>query len=149
MRHRDRMNSDEPAIVVHAPPPPDWLSERAREFYLSLSRDAERLGVMSDSDGQALALTAHAADEFLVADEQVTKYGLLIKRTHLDGIVTAHLNPAVRARQDAWRRYSVGLRSFGLDPQSRATVRAVPREQENPFEELKRLDDDQPPGEKP
>lgn len=128
-----RTNKREPKVAFGAPPAPRWLCPEGLEHYARLSELVTRTGVVSEVDGEALALAANALVEYIEAREAVREEGLIVEQVTTvvtkDGRTTHHVtkkaNPAVAARSDAWRRYQLGLRLFGLDPQSRSSVSAI------------------------
>lgn len=136
-QHPERLNRDEPQVEVQVPEPPEWLNERAKEIFRELGEDAATLRVIAETDVHALALAAQAADEYLAADQLVSDSGLVLTKTDQAGNVIAYANPAVRIRESAWRRFSLALRGFGLDPQSRATVKTLGGKPRNRFASLK------------
>lgn len=115
-----RTNPKAPRPSAKLPAPPDWLSERATAVYCKLGRELMALRVIGSSDGEALALAAHACDEFLTADDLVRRDGITLTRGE-----TVYKNPAVGIRESAWKRYRDALRAFGMDPQSRHSVRTI------------------------
>ncbi|HEY4370274.1 MAG TPA: phage terminase small subunit P27 family [Steroidobacteraceae bacterium] len=115
-----RTNSKAPRPAVKLAAPPRWLTERATSIYRRLGLALLELRVIGSSDGEALALAAHAGDEFLQADELVQRDGITLTRGS-----TIYKNPAVSIRESAWKRYRDALRSFGMDPQSRDGVRTI------------------------
>jgi phage terminase small subunit len=110
----DRVNPREPQLAAGRPRRPKWLSKDAREHWRRLCEDAERLGVLTPVDGDALALLAETIAQF------------------------------IRYRDTDWRAASTFskfalrlLMEFGLTPSSRGRVHvAVPAAEPDEFEEL-------------
>lgn len=124
---QSRINPKAPAPSVKLADPPQWLTQRGLDIYLRLGRALLTLRVIGSCDADALALAAHACDEFLQADEQVKRDGLTLTRG-----TTTYKNPAVVIRESAWKRYRDALRSFGMDPQSRDSVRTIDEPEADP-----------------
>jgi P27 family predicted phage terminase small subunit len=122
----------EPRYTVGLPTPPGHLTARARAFYLRVGARLVANRVLTEGDGERLALLAHSHDEFLAADELVRDEGMVLKRRTEDGDETSYRHPACIVRDGAWRRYVDGLRAFGLDPQSRGGVSVIDDEKEDP-----------------
>lgn len=125
---KSRLRSDEPVLSLTLPSPPEWLSESGRLAYARLGQRVLLARVVTEVDGDALALAVSALEEMLAADEIVRRDGAVLERTTETGS-SFYRHPAVMIRADAWRRYRDALRAFGLDPQSRAGVSAIPEKE--------------------
>ena len=90
--------------------------------------------MMTELDKTALALYCAAWQEYLDADA-------LVNDCHIAGRTRGHelvqindkgngyVNPAVKVRQDAWKRLVVALREFGMTPSARSSVTVLPSDQ--------------------
>lgn len=121
---RDRSRPNEPKPKVCLPPTPVWLSDEAKVIYARLGRTVVRMRVCTEADGEALALAAVALEDWQEADRRIREDGMILTRSTEHGQVL-YRNPAGIVKERAWRNYRDALRSFGLDPQSRAGVAAV------------------------
>lgn len=121
---KSRLNPGEPQLQHALPSAPAWLPKGAQSHFTAIAQLAFDAGVTSRVDGEAIALAALALEEFLEADACVRRDGLVLIATTESG-ERQYKNPAVPTRADAWNRYRAALRSFGLDPQSRASVSSL------------------------
>jgi P27 family predicted phage terminase small subunit len=126
-----RVNPDEPQPTAGDSTPPDWLSAEELIVYHRLEIKARKMNVMSEVDGDALALAAAALVEYRQAKAVIKKHGMLIKRETKFGTSLVG-NPACTVAAGAWRRYQSGLKSFGMDPQARGTVSTLPAKDDDP-----------------
>lgn len=122
---KHRMPLNEPQPEVGLPAAPAWLNPRAKAHYDRIGKHLVRMRVVTVADGDRLALLAHALDEHQQADELVARDGLVLIR-ETEGGAVHYRNPAMIARDSAWRRVVDGLRAFGMDPQSRSAIDAIP-----------------------
>lgn len=113
---KDRMNANEPQPKVGALPPPflprqgpAWVAWNRLAPILTATR------VLTECDGDALAVTCMALEEYLSA---------------------RHAPDQWRRADAAAKRYQAGLLQFGLTPSSRVRVSAVaPDVADDPFDE--------------
>jgi phage terminase small subunit len=110
-----RVNRDEPKPAVGASPPPflprrgpAWSAWKRHVAVLTRTR------VLTEADADALAIGCLALAEYLSA------------RNAEDGW---------RRADGAWKRYAAALGWFGLNPSSRAKIRAAPEETVDPLEQ--------------
>ena len=120
-----RRKPNEPKPTPGIPLPPKWLSPEEIEAYNDLAVDVKAINTCSLQDGKALALAASAFVDWRTACKKVRREGITILRETKTGQTTI-ANPACTVRAESWRRYQSGLRAFGLDPQSRGGVSALP-----------------------
>jgi|SRR6185312_15430930 len=119
-----RENAAEPILKPGLPRPPSWLSAEGRREYRRLAKLLPE-NIAARSDGEALALAACALVEYRDADVVIRDEGVMLTRTTRHG-TSSYRHPALSIRADAFKRYRDCLRGFGLDPQSRDGVSAVP-----------------------
>lgn len=122
---KDRQRPNEPTPAVRLPPPPPWLSIDARKTYRRLGHIVVSMRVCTEVDGDSLALAAAACEDYTIASEALRQDGPILTRTTETGVVK-YRHPAAVTKERAWRAYRDALRSFGMDPQSRAGVSAIP-----------------------
>jgi P27 family predicted phage terminase small subunit len=119
---RQRAARMKPPLGV--PRPEKWLKGLGRQHYATLAKLVAPLKVCALCDGPMLSMTAAALAEYDEAAAIVERDGQDLRRETENG-VTFYAHPATRIAADAWRRVREGLRSFGLDPQSRDSVAVI------------------------
>jgi len=121
-----RINPSEPRPLAVPPMPPDDLDATGRAAWDRLAPMLSRLGLLTEADGEALALYCRAAQVAARAEAQVRRYGLSMK----DGAGGRRPNPAVAMAERARRDMLAVLTEFGLTPSSRSRVKveAPPRD---------------------
>ena len=58
---------------------PDWLTERAKEEYLRVVREAAKVPYLDNLDKHIVAMYADAVDKYISAAEKLHKFGDVIK----------------------------------------------------------------------
>lgn len=117
-------------------PAPDWMDAIAAAAWDRLFPLLEDMRVITAADWMALELLCQAYAEYRDAVERIRKQGPSIwVETKSGGYMMP--NPAIRERNDAWRRVLAGLIHFGLTPSSRARIQVLPKDDEgDPFAEF-------------
>ena len=132
-----RTNPNEPTPAVYLPTPPDWLSERAREYWGEIGAVLLAMRLTTIADGPALQLLTEALAEWAEARQIVHQQGLTYTTTSKMGEVIPHPRPEVSMAADAWRRALRMLSEFGLTPASRSKVSALGEEEgPDPFAQM-------------
>lgn len=117
-------------------PAPEWVDPIAATAWDRLFPLLEDMRVITAADWMALELLCQAYAEYRDAVERIRNTGTTIwVETKSGGYMMP--NPAIRERNDAWRRVLTGLMHFGLTPSSRARIQVLPKEDEgDPFAEF-------------
>lgn len=144
-----RTNLAEPKPARASGEPPPGLSAGALAAWGRLFPLLDRMGVVTEADGAALARMCECAAEMQAATEslarpvldpdgtEVAPAGSLTYTTRsAAGVVMVRTRPEVATRAAAERRYQHWLTQFGLTPAARSRVSAVgEREKADPADE--------------
>lgn len=131
-----RMNPNAPAPSSDLPEPPDWLSERAAEWFLKTVGILDGMGIASADHVDMLSLAATRYDEVLECTAVLEDLGRVYTTVMISGSVQFKARPEVAMRNDAMRHLQSLLAEFGLSPATVSKVSAPPGERENPFAEF-------------
>ncbi|TVT39624.1 phage terminase small subunit P27 family [Hymenobacter setariae] len=132
-----RTNPNEPQPEVYLPVPPNWLSERAKEYWAEIGAVLLAMKLSTVADGPALQLLTEALAEWAEAREFVQREGFTYSTFTKQGDEMHRPYPQVAIASDAWRRSMTMLTQFGLTPASRSKVSALGGDEEkNPFAEM-------------
>jgi P27 family predicted phage terminase small subunit len=104
---------------------PVHLDERAKKEWKRLCPILERMRVLTEADGIALANLCFDVSTLQQAQEALTKTGLLAKSSR-SGII--HLSPLVTLVGSTTDRVLRSLREFGMTSASRSRVQAAPED---------------------
>lgn len=115
-------NGWEPQPRAIRPRMPKHLDVRAKKEWKRLCPMLERLGVLSEADGIALANLCNDYSILQQAQESLTKAGLLTKTQRTGAI---HQSPLLNIIAVTTDRVTRALREFGLTPASRTRVSAT------------------------
>lgn len=115
------LSTREPKPKPGLPKAPKWLDSVALEFYQRVGALLRRMQVITEADGEALALAAEAFSEYRAA-RRACKKGRTYKVTTESGATMIRPRPEVAMGADAWRRVQGALIQFGLTPSSRSKV---------------------------
>ena len=125
-----------PANAKKGAPPPYWLDNYAKTAWKHLQPMLVDMRVYTEADRYALELLVQAYAEYRRACDAIRIQGPTIwVETKAGGYMMP--DPAIRERNDAWRRCMGALSHFGLTPASRARIQVLPKEEEgDPFAEF-------------
>ncbi len=104
---------DELAPTPGTPRRPRWISERGGKLWRAVAADVQRLGVLTDSDGAALAILCDALAAYIEARDGC-------EHLPLGDLTRARL---ARQRDRLWNMTLKLLGEFGLTPAARTHFR--------------------------
>lgn len=117
-------------VASGVPDPPSYLSEQALTHWDRMVQAAQKVRVLTEADGDALAMLCVAFEEYKAADIIVRDEGEICE-SNKGG---KYQHPAVGIRSNAWKKIVRMLREFGLTPSARAGMKmAAHGEEENPI----------------
>lgn len=130
--HRN-LNKVAPKGAPGLPVMPLGLSEVAQQEWNDILPLLVRMGVqLCQGDGKALAAYCSCYAQWMLAEDEIQRYGITIYVVHTDEddgdiVFSEHkVNPAVRVRSDALRQMKSFLIEFGLTPASRCKLETKP-----------------------
>lgn len=131
-----RMNPDAPKPSAVLPVPPEWLSERAAEWFNKTVAILVGMGIASSDHVDMLSLAATRYDEILDCTAVLEDLGRTYTTVNMAGAVVPKARPEVAMRNEAMRHMQSLLSEFGLSPASVSKVSAPPGDREDPFAEF-------------
>ncbi len=131
-----RMNPNAPAPSKALPEPPEWLSERAAEWFLKTVGLLDGMGIASADHVDMLSLAASRYDEILDCQAVIEDLGRVYMVRMVSGSMSFKARPEVAMKNDAMRHLQSLLAEFGLSPSAVGKVSAPPGERDNPFAEF-------------
>jgi P27 family predicted phage terminase small subunit len=115
----DRINLAEPKTIPGRPACPEFLDAVARSKWDEMVSRLEAMGVLSQSDGEALALYCLLHSHVVEAEKQIAAHGLT-ERSKVGGDrVSAHF----RVLREATSQMTRLLVEFGCTPSSRGRIK--------------------------
>jgi P27 family predicted phage terminase small subunit len=109
---------------------PDWLSDEAKAHWGVVSKQLHDVGVLTKMDGVALGLYCEAFARWKHANEQVIKFGPVVKAPSGFPVQSPFLSIANKA----WEQMLRILLEFGMTPASRSRVVSAKQEdEESPY----------------
>lgn len=118
-RRAHKRQDPKPALLTELTPP-SWLHMDAAAEWTRLAPMLARLGVLTETDTDALAAYCEAFTTWKLATVELRARGLVV--TGEDG--TPRLSPYVKLAETALTQVRAFLVEFGLTPSSRARVQA-------------------------
>ncbi len=118
------LNAAEPKPAPKIPDPPDHLpvKSEARKEWFRISKQLHELGLLTEIDRAALAAYCVAWGRWVEAEEQLTKYGTVIKSPDKGWLVQS---PYLSIANRAMDQMAKLLAEFGMSPSSRSRVQSV------------------------
>ena len=107
--------------LLDALDPPSWLEPEPAAEWRRLAPMLARLGVLTETDGDALVAYCQAFVTWKTATAKIRGLGIVVSSG--DGFV---ISPWVKVANDALAQMRVLLVEFGMTPSSRSRVQAVP-----------------------
>lgn len=120
------VNQDEPqpAPLAGDLSPPAWLDPDAKTEWLRLAPMLSRLGVLTETDADALAAYCESWVTWKQATARVRQFGMVVKRSKADGELPV-ISPYVKIAHHAMAQMRAFLVEFGMTPSSRARIRTA------------------------
>ena len=131
-KKKSRINQNEPQPELGVPVCPAFLSETAKAEWDRISKELDKLGLLTEMDMAALAGYCDAYGRWADASVILKKEGLII-RTETDRIVQ---NPALAIIAQALKEMKGFLVEFGMTPSSRTRVSAPKKKPKNSFADI-------------
>lgn len=103
---------------------PDWLSDAAKEHWPLIAKQLTDAGILTELDAPALGLYCEAFVRWKHANEQVAKFGPVVKAP--SGFPVQ--SPFLAISNRAWEQMLRMLIEFGMTPSSRSRITAEPLE---------------------
>ena len=118
------LNAREPMPGPLALEAPAWLDPSAAAEWRRLAPLLGRLGVLTETDADALAAYCEAFTTWRQATQKVRQGGMVVVRP--DGV--AVVSPWVKVAQEAMTQLRALLIEFGMTPSARSRIHAAPVE---------------------
>lgn len=116
-------NEREPQPTPGAPDPPAWLSPAAREEWLRVSPELERMGLLTRVDMAALAGYATAYAHFVEAERIIQEHGLTVSIRDDKGVLKAVVPvPEIGIAVKMLDKIRAFAGEFGFSPSSRSRI---------------------------
>jgi P27 family predicted phage terminase small subunit len=122
-KRRRNLREPAPPPVAADLPPPDWLHADAQHEWRRLAPMLGRLGVLTETDVDALAAYCEAWVTWKSATQKLRQFGLVIKTRDGDPPV---VSPYVKIAHHAMAQMRSFLVEFGMTPSARARVQVTP-----------------------
>jgi P27 family predicted phage terminase small subunit len=116
---KKKINTREPVPPVAQPQRPEHIAGLAAEAWDVLAPYLVALGVLTDGDSMALAMTCQVYSRWRMAEAEVAKLGTVVKSPNGYPILNPHLSVANAAQ----KQLQGLLVEFGLTPSSRSRIK--------------------------
>ncbi len=116
------VNEREPQPIPGEPKMPRHLDTLARKEWRRLVPMLERMRVLTEADGTALANLCIDCALLQRAQESLAKTGLFVKNPKTEMV---HQNPILNVIRVTTDRVTRGLREFGMTPASRSKIQTT------------------------
>lgn len=125
-RGKRALNTEEPTPFGELPNIPTWLPTKARAWWRANAAKLNRIGLLTECDGDAFALLCLLCHE-IATDSKI--FHAKNEDDREERILTSpatgakYLNPRLIARSMALKELRALLSQFGMTPSSRASIR--------------------------
>lgn len=109
-------------MSVEAPESPEFLSEKALEYFHEIVGYGIDMDIISKADGAIVGLLASEFDEWVKLDKLVKKEGFLKKMPTATGFMQEVVNPNIKLRDDKLKVILKMLSELGLTPVARSRL---------------------------
>lgn len=124
---RRPINDREPKPKLTIPPCPRHLDGEARKHWQKMAKKLHGLGLLTEIDGDALALYCLSWSRWREAETELKKSGLVVKTVNGYPI----LNPYLSVIKQEIKTMQNLLNDFGCTPASRSRIHAQPVEKDD------------------
>lgn len=116
----DRLKANEPKPTPIAPDPPSWLDRTAKAIWRKYAPMLERLGLLTEADGESLAAYCQAVSRYMAAVKRLKK----VARESPDDIEL--IRKAEVSVEKAEHSMRLLANEFGLTPAARSRIDVPP-----------------------
>jgi P27 family predicted phage terminase small subunit len=127
---RRPLNDREPTPMPGGPECPDWPDDEAKAEWQRICAELQGMGILSTADRAALAMYCTAWSRWKMAEEQVRKFGPIVKSPEKGFPMKPPYLTIADQAMETMRKLMV---EFGLTPSSRSRIR---RPDDNAVDEL-------------
>lgn len=127
---RRPLNDREPTPMPGGPECPEWLDDEAKIEWQRICAELQGMGILSTADRAALAMYCTAWSRWKMAEEQVRKFGPIVKSPEKGFPMKSPYLTIADQAMETMRKLMV---EFGLTPSSRSRIR---RPDDNAVDEL-------------
>lgn len=122
------INADEPTPAPLSPTldPPAWLADAAKDEWRRLAGVLEPLGVLTETDADALAAYCEAFVTWKQATNKLRQFGMVIK-VGKTGLELPVISPYVKIAHQSMQQMRALLVEFGMTPSARARIHVTPK----------------------
>jgi len=130
---KDRLKN-EPKPRPIRPKCPRWLPPEGKRKWKQLAPKLEKLGLLTEVDGEKLAAMCLHWSILLEAAKDVKERGILIPSAREDGALVK--NPSLQILRDNSAAFCKIAGEFGLDPVNRGRIDVKVEQEKDPLEQL-------------
>lgn len=125
---KDRSNDDSPkgTLLISPPDPPEYLSQRAQDFWTHICTEFIKMNILQDIDTHLLEVACNEMDNYWKYDQELKKG---IMRMSMSGEFKE--KPEVKLKDKAFEKAYRILAKFGLTPSDRLKLKTGPPKKEN------------------
>lgn len=120
-KHPVNAREPKPAPMPANLEPPGWLDESAQIEWRRVAPMLGRLGVLTETDADALAAYCEAFTTWKQATHKLREFGLVVKQSTAAGALPV-MSPYVKIAHHAMQQMRAFLVEFGMTPSSRARI---------------------------
>jgi len=137
------LNENEPKPRPIAPKCPSWLDREAKKEWKRVAPALERLGLLTEVDGAALAAYCQAYGTWVAAQKKINEYlkengKLTYEYTNKGGGTNEVPIPEISIAEKALKQMKAFCTEFGLTPSSRGRLSLPEQGEEDEFENFLR-----------
>ena len=114
------LNEREPTPMSGEPECPDWLDAEAKAEWSRVCSDLKTMGLLATADRAALAMFCTAWSRWVQAEEQVRKFGAIVKSPEKGFPMKSPYLSIADQSMETMRKLMV---EFGLTPSSRSRIK--------------------------
>ena len=126
------LNANEPKPQLELPPPPDHLSDAAKQEWEFMGKQLLKLGLLTSIDKSAFAAYCVVWDRWVEAEKALAKTGPVVKSANGHPMLSPFYTVANQSLSQM-RQYLI---EFGMTPSSRSRTTVRNNEQEDPLEDF-------------
>lgn len=127
-----------PDKVNEIPEPPKFLSEEGLKVWKETTEHLNNLGMLHNIDIPSLVAYVYNVELSYTLPEYIKKEGVTTTHINKHGESNEVKNPKLAIYNEALRQINMFGAKFGFDPVSRTKVEGPKKQEENPFEKMRK-----------